>query len=449
MRLYLKEPEIGDLDGFTPENDLFGRKSTGAGLSYLLAQVEDPVVLALDAQWGAGKSVFLRQWAGELRKAGYPVVLFDAFKHDYAEDAFTALAGEIMALVEERKKERTPEAVRLQQKAIQALKVIGRPALKALVKIATMNVVDTEELGKEAAKIIGDEAASLEDRYIGELITRQKESQGAIEEFRSALAELPALLGPEGAPKDRPLVFIIDELDRCRPHFALEVLERIKHFFSVRNVHFVLGVHLAQLRNSIVAAYGAEMDASAYLQKFIHFSVRLDDASPNEHERHRPIAVQRLRKQLELGGVGEQYTELILHVAEGRGLSLRTIEKIFTVVALSQAFAKGIGSAPAPDGILAGLCIMKVTDPDLYEAARYGGLPWDHISRALCFDSSHSMAHGVAWSAKAWAYTTAAGPLDQSDLNHLQSVMGHRPRNDGKLFPLLIRRYIDRIERVG
>lgn len=444
MRLFLREPEIGDLEGFTTENDIFERKAIGDGLSYLLANVEDPLVLALDAPWGAGKSVFLRQWAGELRNAGYPVVLFDAFKHDYAEDAFAALAGEIIALVDKSEKERTPQAVQLRRKAVQALKAVARPALKTVVKVATMNAVDTDEIGKEAAKIIADETASLEDRYLGELITRQKERQGAIEDFRQALERLPSLLRPETAVNDRPLVFIVDELDRCRPQFALELLERIKHFFSVPNVHFVLGVHLAQLRNSMIAAYGAQMDAATYLQKFIHFSVRLDDTATHQHERSRSKAINRLRQELALG-LSDQYVDLVLHVAEARTLSLRTIEKVFTTLALAETFSKGLGRVPAPGCIVAGLCILKVNNPELYDAARLGRLAWADVAKEMALELGDGRSDSIAWFAKAWAYITD-GPLEQHDQLQFQFVFDHRPKGDRTLLPFLIRRYIELVQ---
>ena len=70
MRLFLPPLQIGDEDGFTPEKDLFGRKVIGDGLTNLVISIDQPLVLALDAQWGSGKTTFLKMWAGELRKSG-------------------------------------------------------------------------------------------------------------------------------------------------------------------------------------------------------------------------------------------------------------------------------------------------------------------------------------------------------------------------------------------
>lgn len=98
MRLTPKPPEIGETDGFTPENDLFGYEEFGAHLANLVCNVEEPVTLLLEGPWGSGKSTFIQQWAGLLRQRDVPVIAFDAFTNDYQEDAFTALVAQISSM---------------------------------------------------------------------------------------------------------------------------------------------------------------------------------------------------------------------------------------------------------------------------------------------------------------------------------------------------------------
>jgi len=59
----------------------------------------------------------------------------------------------------------------------------------------------------------------------------------------------------------------VDELDRCRPDFALGLLERIKHLFDVEGIAFVLLVNRSQIEGYIRTVYG-NADAEAYLLKF-------------------------------------------------------------------------------------------------------------------------------------------------------------------------------------
>lgn len=68
----------------------------------------------------------------------------------------------------------------------------------------------------------------------------------------------------------RPVVFIIDELDRCRPNYAVSVLEQMKHLFSVPGIVFVLSIDKEELGNAIRGAYGSEnINANEYLRRFI------------------------------------------------------------------------------------------------------------------------------------------------------------------------------------
>lgn len=68
MKLFPNGPTIGELDGFTRENDIFGYKDFGDRLTALQLNVSEPMVTVVDGPWGCGKSTFIKQWAGELRK---------------------------------------------------------------------------------------------------------------------------------------------------------------------------------------------------------------------------------------------------------------------------------------------------------------------------------------------------------------------------------------------
>ena len=171
MKIFPPELEIGPTEGFDPQKDIFGRKELGEGLTNLFTNVEQPLVIALDGQWGSGKTTFLKMLAGHLRNAGFPVVEFDAFANDYIDDAFAAIAGEIISLTDEIKAQEKTKVDDFKEKAITAGKVIMRAFLKIGTKVLTagaLNAADLEEFSKDAANEVGN----LEDRYIGELITK-------------------------------------------------------------------------------------------------------------------------------------------------------------------------------------------------------------------------------------------------------------------------------------
>jgi len=75
---------------------------------------------------------------------------------------------------------------------------------------------------------------------------------------------------------DRLIIFI-DELDRCKPEYAIRLLERIKHYFDDERVVFVFSVNISQLQHTIRAYYGDGFDATRYLDKFFDLRVSLPE----------------------------------------------------------------------------------------------------------------------------------------------------------------------------
>jgi hypothetical protein len=174
MRLFPPELDIGLDEGFTQDKDIFKRSEFGARLSTIVRVLDGPAVLVLDAPWGTGKTSFVRMWRGSLNREGVPTIYFDAFANDYHEDAFLALAAEIIARAEEVEP-RSSRAVRsFKSKAVKVAKVLGRASLHVGVRLGTAGILaasDVEEVvavGKEAAKEIGKEAADALDQLVKE-----------------------------------------------------------------------------------------------------------------------------------------------------------------------------------------------------------------------------------------------------------------------------------------
>ena len=113
------------------------------------------------------------------------------------------------------------------------------------------------------ADTIGD--AIEESIYIG------KKYLDKFEEQKTPLDELKKttkLYSKECRRASRSI--FVDELDRCNPHYAVAVLERIKHLFEIPNIVFVLAVNQNELSNAIQGYYGSsKIDSDEYLRRFI------------------------------------------------------------------------------------------------------------------------------------------------------------------------------------
>ena len=180
MKVYPDPLVISDVEGFASTKDLFGRASLGSGLSNLVTVVENPMVIAVDGVWGSGKSTFLKMWGGELRKANFPVIAFDAFENDYVDDAFAVLAREIVELSEQSRStaERVTENVK--EKAVQLgsllLRSAGKVAINVGVRAATAGLASASDFSDLAGDLEA-EAAGIADKYIEDLLSKPAEQK--------------------------------------------------------------------------------------------------------------------------------------------------------------------------------------------------------------------------------------------------------------------------------
>lgn len=410
MRIFPPSIEINDTEGFTPEKDIFKRADFGNGLAKLLQIADDPLVVVLDGPWGCGKTTFIKMLAGLLRQNGHPVIYFDAFANDFIDDAFLAIAGEVIGLSQALKKERTPAHKKFLDKAARAGRTIIRSGVKIGVKAATLGALDAADITEltSVAKDIAEETSSKADEYLKALLSRQAVERKDIENLRMSLSELAtALVTNSSIPNEIPsktpqLIFVVDELDRCKPNFALELLEKIKHVFSVSGIYFILVTHLAQLENSVRYNYGAEIDARSYLQKFYNLIIHLPPDGKYDHERIVRKFFEYLKSHL---AYDEPAINFIAAVAEARGLTLRAIEKIAVYMSLAIAFTtskKFNYFRPGP--ILGGLCALKVLSPELFQKAKSGTLTFLEAAKEFEF-SRWPTGHTYDRAKKLWQYS--------------------------------------------
>ncbi|MEX0277692.1 MAG: P-loop NTPase fold protein [Ruegeria sp.] len=380
MRLTLPEPKI-DLysDGFD-EHDKLSRKSIGDKLSKLVEDIDDPLVIALDGAWGSGKSFFLKCWVGEhLKREGNTTqtVYFDAFKHDFLDDPLVALTGAIAERFEEANDTAAQEAWK---KAKQVAPALGRAIIRAGASVVTAGLLNkADELADAAIKSFSGEL----DGTVADFWKRESGKRAAMDRFRKALVDLTEP-NEEGAPT-RKLVIVIDELDRCRPDFALNLLEVIKHFFSVDGVHFILGVNLTELGNCVSARYGQDIDAPLYLQKFVTISMRLRNQIINSNQRSTYLNFfEDLGRKMEIDNkpnfnIGTTYLQ---YLANSENLSLRGIQQFARLIATTPAVSSKSHEIYS-QFILVGLLYMKAFAPEMIDLVRKGEFSWREVERTI------------------------------------------------------------------
>lgn len=276
MQVRPSELEIPPNDPF--QNDALNRKRLEPPLTQFITQAVGPFVLALDGAWGSGKTTFLKMWQFKLQEMGHVCLYLNAWRSDFVEDPLISVVGELSETIEnlENKDEKSQKLKKQIAEAKRIAGAIAKRSIPAAIKLATLGALDTEAVvEKVAADLVADLAKDRIDDY--------EAGKSEIKKFRESLTSLSLTLQGSQSDQSAKLVIIIDELDRCRPTYAVKLLERIKHLFDVQGVVFVLGIDREQLHHSIQALYGSRFDSKSYLKRFIDLDYKIPDPEPGDY----------------------------------------------------------------------------------------------------------------------------------------------------------------------
>lgn len=281
----------GDLLGRAQEATLLADYIRSVALRKVTRSDAHAFTIAVDADYGVGKTFFLRHFRDHIAPS-HPVAFVDAWADDLADEPLTALAATLSeALAPLSKKTKAMNAwKRVQHASGEVAKAaamgLAQRALAAIFTSAGAEVFGQafQKLGKETASAVAAEVAEVADEAAvagveafantpsGELMSERiqqfKAGKVAVDEMKGALSDLVAQLPLNGLRA--PIVIVIDELDRCRPTYAIKLLEEIKHLFDVQGLVFVLGVNTRQLAEAVRGTYGLRFDGKAYLRRFIN-----------------------------------------------------------------------------------------------------------------------------------------------------------------------------------
>ena len=209
----------------------------------------DSSLILVNGEWGAGKTFFLERCAEILRCAHDPkphVVEFNAWRQSHFKDPLLDLTHCLTARLD-----KTP-----------------RCSLREVAETAARNM----------AMSINDEVARrtlgiLDIRHFRRAIKNRWEvAEETLQEFQRQLS---------GEAKRRKIILLIDEVDRCEPSHALQIIETARHVFCVQGVQLVIAVNQNSLEHSIRDTYGSDYDAERYLRRFIDTTYQLPDPPAN------------------------------------------------------------------------------------------------------------------------------------------------------------------------
>ncbi|EPM9801731.1 KAP family P-loop NTPase fold protein [Klebsiella pneumoniae] len=249
----------------TLSKDKLNRRRYAEYLYYYLKDKgkKNNTVINLNAEWGAGKSFFIKRFYCSIKDV-HPCVYIDAWKQDFSDDAFLTLFSSLSQQLQEY-------AGKLDARLIQSGHAIGR-FTKGVIPEIMSGLIKTYA-GIESVGDIAKEASLL-------MLNEHQEKLKSIQVLKKELALWSRLAFEREFAN--PIFILIDELDRCRPDYAISLLEIVKHIFDIKNFVFIIATDTDQLQHSIKNVYGNDFSANDYLGRFFHRRFTLKSPELNE-----------------------------------------------------------------------------------------------------------------------------------------------------------------------
>ena len=230
-----------------------------------LSQMKTGSTFAINGRWGCGKTFLLNLLEEKLKancedtseESRYFIVRYDCWKNNFYTEPIVPMLYSIF----------------------KALDVESDNVIKGLLD--ALKTTSSKYIGILLQNTIGFNPINIVNSFDKHIQDQQKATYNfdTQEPLKESLENMRNLL--KKLAKNKTILFIIDELDRCLPEYSIRVLENIHHIFSgIDNFITLLAIDRNELTQVIKTAYGMDIDTSAYLKKIIDFYVQLDFGRP-------------------------------------------------------------------------------------------------------------------------------------------------------------------------
>lgn len=284
------------------------------------------------------------------------------------------------------------EKKKFKKNAIRASKNLLSWSTKVAAKGVTLGAIDETEIEalKDIKSDISKGSSDFISSYVSKKLKTHKEDKKSIENFKKTLRNLGKAVKNE---QKFPLVIVIDELDRCRPDQSLEILEKMKHLFSVENVVFILVLNRFQMEQSIQKVYG-EIDSKTYLQKFINIESSLPKNLDNDVSNGYRKYASHLYNQHEIQlSAGNDFIRYISLFSQFYNLSLRDLERAFLHTVLFLAGLPRDHVFTREVNMIAFLSVIKIKKEEVFRNLKNKKLSYEELIELTEFKKFRTIHH--------------------------------------------------------
>lgn len=428
------------------EDDLFGRAEIGALITRVLLSNSESRVISIGGGFGHGKTFFAERLFQQLRADRYPCFFVNAWRDDLYDAPIVSILSAI-------KQSTAGLAVESAAKLTSAASKLGSRLMRFGSRLGT-SAASVAALGTDVVAAIADSrTGSLES--VESLLKEQAHQRETIQTFKSEMREwLDSYADLEHSVAKRAFIFI-DELDRCRPDFALRFLEDVKHLFDVDGFTFLLFVDADQLNRTASTLYGVRETGERYIDKFIDWSFRLPEVKPAQFAQMAMSEISQLNNLILSSFPLHEAASVLGEISQAMALSARRLKSILTDIRYSVALygdkihdfpAFCIFSAAAALGISAIACIENVVGAGRFRPGSEGGRRIDKDKALYIVSLSLSKTEGELYRMRTTTNDTAtvercvAASSRRRQLDALTSALklGHEIKDMDSYFAALI-----------
>jgi hypothetical protein len=412
LSIKIAEYEININDPWA--DDKLGRKECGAMLTSLLVGQTTALTVSVNGEWGSGKTFMLKRWQQQLVKEEYKAIYFNAWEDDFMCNPLVAIIGQLWVHLKE------PDLSECVKSLKESAGTFFKQTVFNALSTATGGVVS---LSEEQLKSAADKCI---DNYSEQNITRQ--------ELRTRLSDLARKIK---AKTNHPLVFIIDELDRCRPTFAIETLERIKHLFDIDHVVFVLGIDRKQLGESIKSVYG-NIDIENYLHRFVDLDFLIPLPNKQKYfsslwEKHQiPSYLSELTVSEGSDGINKVaviFKNCFCELLVVHNFMLREMEQCLKTFTIFLRARKGINNE-AVMYLFPALIVLKAKGKEVYKQYTQGKITNKELLDTLLPAKNHADSNDATINMVAVILLSLSGDKERAAVDSLISSLLLRPINE-------------------
>ena len=310
--------------------DIFGRELIARKMCDLICSRPSEVIspAVLDGAWGCGKTTHalrMERIINKEKSKTHKCIYWNAAMSDYANEPLPMFVTAMYKYVPDSNKNKFVG---------DAQKLCGTFLMHMLGNLAMQLI--TKPVGIDAEKVIEAGCSAVAETQNENLLSV------AFHQFIDDVANIESRIQlaksiVDALSEDKEVIFIIDELDRCRPDFALKMLESIKHLFSKSRCKFYLVMNKVSMIASVRRLYGLnEEDADLYLNKFIKINFRLPS---KVYKKVDGCNINYFEYLLEQNGLNEFRGNTVIKIvfekiANHRKINLREVEKMADAVAI-------------------------------------------------------------------------------------------------------------------